>query len=268
MWEEVFYTVLEAPCLIQHVAGHDERLDLKALPMTVKDKTRTSIWSIAIAGIVIGILAWTTVPSPTHATPPQSDNKSADVKTAAPQSAPPVVSTAPLSAASAIAEGEALVNRAKEDEAVGKALLAGKSPSKQLSVPITTEEWANAKRSLGSIEKSSPEYSKAQALLKAMATHDKKNAEFLAAYEAKAKIDSRKKFATRLEQAFLDTRMNVDVSTSGTQHTVLRIEYVLASKVTANDLAKSGIVAEARSAGFKKVLFTDGYDKTWTWKLD
>lgn len=159
-----------------------------------------------------------------------------------------------------------MLARSKADYASGMAALAGKSVP--LREPIKKVEWAESKEQLASIGKDKPEYTRAQTLLKSMAAQDKKNADFWAAEVAKGKVQLRKQFAENLEQRFIDHRMNADVTVSGPQNTTLRIKYVLASKVSANDLAKSGIIEQAESAGFKVVQFTDGYTSTWTWKLN
>ena len=129
-------------------------------------------------------------------------------------------------------------------------------------------EWENARAHLGAIDKGKPEYAQAQAMLGTMAAKDKKDAAFVAIEDAKAKVAGRKEFAARREKSFIESRMNADVTVQGAQNTTLRIKYVLASKVSANDLSKSGIIEKAETEGFKLVQFTDGYDSTWSWKLN
>ena len=160
------------------------------------------------------------------------------------------------------------MKRSKTLELWSKASLAGKASAIPPGGLITKVEWANARAQLQAIEKGKPEYIRAQALLSAMALKDKKDAEFVAAEEAKAKVSQRKQFAAQLEQTFVESRMNADVTAQGSQNTTLRIKYVLASKVSANDLSKSGIIEKAEAAGFKLLQFTDGYESTWSWKLN
>lgn len=166
-----------------------------------------------------------------------------------------------------IQEGEAMLKRWREREAWAAATLAGKKLKQPDSKPVTKQEWADVKAHLSSIKATQPQYQKAQAILSAMAEEDKKAAAADAAFQATAKVDARKGFAKNLEQVFIEKRMNTDVSAYGPKNTILKIKWALASKVTANDLSKSGIVEQAEKAGFKKLIFTDGYDSSWTWDL-
>jgi hypothetical protein len=226
----------------------------------VRKKTSVLVWIIVGLvgfGVLSSMFAGTSDPPKVATTSPPP------ARTSVPVPAQKV----PLDAGSAIAEGEALLKRSKALDTWSKASLAGKSASIPAGGLITKVEWANAGEHLGAIEKGRPEYAQAQALLSVMAAKDKKDAEFVAVEAAKAKIASRKQFAAHLEQSFIESRMNADVTAQGPQNTTLRIKYVLASKVSANDLSKSGVIEKAETAGFKLVQFTDGYNSTWSWKL-
>ena len=72
-------------------------------------------------------------------------------------------------------------------------------------------------------------------------------------------------FAEWMENHFLDERMNVTVTASGKDKTVLTIKWALASNVTGRDLQKSGMIETAQRAGFRKVRFTDGFDFGYEW---
>lgn len=166
-----------------------------------------------------------------------------------------------------IKEGEAMIKRWREREAWATAKLAGKNIKEPDSKPVLKQEWADVKAHLSSIKSTQPQYEKSQALLVAMAEEDKKAAVADAAFQAASWVDARKEFAKRLEQVFIEKRMNTDVSASGPKNTILRIKRALASKVSANDMSKSDILETAEKAGFKKVVFTDGYDFAWQWEL-
>lgn len=167
-----------------------------------------------------------------------------------------------------IANAQALLQRSREWEAWGESSLAGKKPKMPNSKPVMKEEWSAAQSRLDAIKPKQAQYQKAQGLLRAMAEDDKRRAAASAKFEARARIGARKEFAKNLEQLFIERRMNTDVTASGPKNTVLEIKWVLASKVTANDLGKSGIIEKAEQAGFKKVIFTDGYDRAWRWDLN
>ena len=99
--------------------------------------------------------------------------------------------------------------------------------------------------------------------------HDAEESKKEALAEAVTKVALRVSCAKLIENELLDQGMNVDVSATGKNQTVLRIKWILASKVLAHQLTKEqGFFASARKAGFKRVEITDGYDETWWWKLD
>jgi len=129
------------------------------------------------------------------------------------------------------------------------------------------------------IPENSKEYSEAQAILKEIepitkkivATYEK---EQKAKNEAQAKIEeklaeeNRVKFAQRAEYSFLDNRLNITVTTSGKKQTTIKLRYALMSKVFIHQVLKSEFTKNAKQAGFKKIIFTDGYDDTWTLDID
>lgn len=182
--------------------------------------------------------------------------------------APVVPPAPPMSAASTVAAGDALLKRWREREAWAKAQLAGKTLPEPAGAMVRKDEWSGMRTQLSAIAPSAPEYKRAQAVLKGMDEEDKKAAAFAAAELEKAKVTARKDYAKALEQSLIDKRMNVDVTASGPNNTTLTIKYVLANKVIVNDMQKSGIVEQAFEKGFKQVRLTDGYDSSWTWKND
>lgn len=161
--------------------------------------------------------------------------------------------------------------RIKEESVIAPIIQEGETILKRRrapdSKPVTKQEWDNAKARLNSIKETQPQYQKAKALLTEMAVVDKKAAAANAVLLAKARVEARKDFARTLENTFIEKRMNTDVTANGPKNTILHIKWVLATKVTANDLSKSGLLQQAENAGFKKVAFTDGYDREFYWDL-
>lgn len=161
--------------------------------------------------------------------------------------------------------------RIKEESAIAPIIQEGEAILKRRRTPdgklVTKQEWANAKASLNSIKETQPQYQKAKALLSEMEVVDKNAVAANAILVAKARVEARKEFARKLENTFIEKRMNTDVTADGPKNTVLHIKWVLATKVTANDLSKSGILEQAENAGFKKVIFTDGYNREFLWNL-
>lgn len=73
-------------------------------------------------------------------------------------------------------------------------------------------------------------------------------------------------FAKTFEDHLLDSGLDADVDTIGKHHTILRVKYVLASKVMVYQLQKNNELPfdDMRNIGFKKFILTDGYDNEWT----
>lgn len=84
------------------------------------------------------------------------------------------------------------------------------------------------------------------------------------AENAKAEMLGRDALAKSMENSMLSEGYNMDVNAVGANHTTLRIKYILVSKAFAYQMSQSSeIVSNARAAGFKKIVLTDGYDEQW-----
>lgn len=81
--------------------------------------------------------------------------------------------------------------------------------------------------------------------------------------DAKKAEQTRKKYASTLEYNFLDNKLNVEVSTQGKDNTQLKLKYALMSKVFVHQLLKTDFAENTKKLGFKKIIFTDGYNDTW-----
>jgi hypothetical protein len=72
-------------------------------------------------------------------------------------------------------------------------------------------------------------------------------------------------YASVLTESFVKNGMDVKISATGAKKDVLRLKFVLMSQPLVykfqNELK---IPEQARSFGFKKVIYTDGYNETWT----
>jgi hypothetical protein len=91
----------------------------------------------------------------------------------------------------------------------------------------------------------------------------------LAADEERQADENRVALASRLENGFLDSSMDVTVTATGQDHTTLRVAWVGVSRVTAYKMSKESVIFQsARAAGFKRIEISDGYGSEWYWKLD
>jgi len=106
---------------------------------------------------------------------------------------------------------------------------------------------------------------KAQAAAQAAnAAETRKNA----AEKARLDMLGRDAMAKSIEDGMLSEGYNVDVNAIGSNHTILRIKFILVDKAFAYQTAHSPeIIGTAREAGFKKIVLTDGYDELWNINL-
>lgn len=78
----------------------------------------------------------------------------------------------------------------------------------------------------------------------------------------------RKVFAKLLGSDMLESHRDYKINAIGKNSETLKIQYILMSRplvhTLINDPATTNV---AQSLGFKKVIFTDGYDNTWTYDL-
>lgn len=121
-----------------------------------------------------------------------------------------------------------------------------------------------AERFLLSIKPEAAEYSEAQKLLKKIDGWKQKiidNSRKEIAAELKAK---RLIYAPIVENQFLDRGYDVTVKVEGKDATVLKIRWILVSRVLVHHISKDQqLIKTWRDMGFKKVLLTDGYRSHW-----
>jgi len=82
---------------------------------------------------------------------------------------------------------------------------------------------------------------------------------------AKVSQQQRALYASAAEEIFVKNGMDVKVSASGAKKDQLRLKYVLMSQPLVYKFQNEmKINHRARLFGFKKIIYTDGYDETWT----
>lgn len=119
----------------------------------------------------------------------------------------------------------------------------------------------DARESLQLINYTDKEYAEAQKLLREV---ERREAEI----EEWSKTAARKLVAEQMERNYLEKNMDVTVTVSGPNNTTIKLKYVLISRPLVYQLTNdSEFMGNLRSAGFKKVIFTDGYFNTWTQDL-
>ncbi|MNF67105.1 hypothetical protein D3C84_489110 [compost metagenome] len=72
-------------------------------------------------------------------------------------------------------------------------------------------------------------------------------------------------YASASEKIFVKSGMDVEVSATGSKKEQLRLKYVLMSQPLVYKFQNEVKLPEqARAIGFKKIIYSDGYDHTWT----
>jgi hypothetical protein len=169
-------------------------------------------------------------------------------------------------AAKATADERAAFERLSPAEHLAEAKKLLKVEGKEASI-------SEGLKHLAAIDKTSAIYRQADQTRRefqvAKAKHDAEEVKKRATAEAVAKRLLRSELAKAIENKMLDEGLNVEVSAIGGDQTVLRIKWILVSKVVAHQLAKeASFFSTARELGFKRIEITDGYEETWWWKLN
>lgn len=78
----------------------------------------------------------------------------------------------------------------------------------------------------------------------------------------------RVEYAHRLETSYLDKGMDVHVRVQGKMKDSITLKYVLFSRPAVHKIHQDGkLLDEMRQLGFRKAVFADGYDTSWTFDL-
>ena len=83
-----------------------------------------------------------------------------------------------------------------------------------------------------------------------------------------AKLTARRVMAKAMEEKMLQQGFDCYISTSGKDHRVFTMKYVLMSRPFVYKIQNEmTLLQDLREAGFHKAVFTDGYDDTWSFDL-
>lgn len=84
----------------------------------------------------------------------------------------------------------------------------------------------------------------------------------------KVELLLREVFAKNMERSLLDKGITTDIQAKGNNKQILEYKYALMSKAVVYKLVNEGNALEtAKKAGFKKIVFTDGFNSSWTYDL-
>lgn len=129
----------------------------------------------------------------------------------------------------------------------------------------------DAKKHLTAIQQNAPEAVEKENLLKEVAKREKEKEDAAKKKLAAEKkitdnvmVQMRKDFANKLELTHLDRGMDTTVTTEGKEHRSLRVRWILMSRPLVHKFINdSNYMATIKSMGFKKLIYTDGYNNTW-----
>ncbi|MFZ5447991.1 MAG: hypothetical protein ACOZFS_05075 [Thermodesulfobacteriota bacterium] len=124
-----------------------------------------------------------------------------------------------------------------------------------------------AKKHLETIKKENDEYKEAQLLLKEIEKKRKLDMEFAKKLGIKLEIENRKNYVKQLELNYLEAGLDIEVSISGKNQTTITLKNILLSRPVIYKLTKDGeLLSKFKSLGFKKAVFSDGYN-SYTYDL-
>lgn len=128
---------------------------------------------------------------------------------------------------------------------------------------------ADAKKHLLTIKKDAAEWPESQKLLAEVKKRETEIDKVSKVLVAKLMSDQRKDFAKKYEISLLDQGLDTHVSTQGKNSTILRIEWVMISRPLVHKMINNqDFMGNLKRLGFLKVVMADGYEHSWSTKID
>jgi hypothetical protein len=162
----------------------------------------------------------------------------------------------------------------KEQEAPPKVL----TPAEHLLVakeilstkkPLTIAEVDQAGKHLRSIAPTLPEHKEVPPLLRRIAVEEKRIAKEAADKLTREGVAGRQQYVEELEKEYLRKGYDVHLTATGPHKTLFTFKFILVSRPLVYQLSESDtFIAALRSRGFKKAVFTDGYNSQWNLNLE
>lgn len=126
-----------------------------------------------------------------------------------------------------------------------------------------------ARTHLEEIKQADPEYSEAQKLLQELDKRDLEIEKSARKLDLETKRQQRIALADRMEKDWLMQGKDFYVTTSGKDHTTIKIKFRWLTRPDVYQLMQNRqFTAPLDAAGFTKLIFTDGRDHTWTYEMD
>lgn len=123
----------------------------------------------------------------------------------------------------------------------------------------------DAKKHLSAIPNNAPEYIESQKLTAEVAKREIEIQKAVKILAEKLMIEQRKDFAKKYELSLLNSGMDTTITTEGKDSTGLKMKWVLMSRPIAYKIINDeSAMSNLKNIGFKKIIFTDGHDSTWS----
>lgn len=146
-------------------------------------------------------------------------------------------------------------------------LAAGYKPNKD----VTKAQFGNingAKTHLTAIKKEDREYQEAQILLKEVSRREQAVRRASVILLKQMQIEKRVSAGKEIENIFVKTGMDVYVTLSGKEKDIITMTYLLWSRPLAYKyMNNDSFYSILKNTGFKKAVFDDKYNNTWTYSI-
>jgi hypothetical protein len=125
----------------------------------------------------------------------------------------------------------------------------------------SSDEWLTEAQAFGASKNSVARTKKKIATSEHQAAAEAKHKEAEAQKALREEgVSARREMAERMRTSFLDSGLDIKVKTSGRYADRITFEYVLFNDVWSHRFQKEGVIGQLRTAGFKRIDLTDGYD--------
>lgn len=130
--------------------------------------------------------------------------------------------------------------------------------------------WADLRK----VSKDDLQYSQARRAAQGLERCRRKLRKDLVAVTLGIRKRAREDWARTFERQMLDQGMDVRVSLRGSRKTVVKVTYVLIGRVGVHQITNGGsmrpgsTLANLQDLGFRKVVFSDGYDESYSYDLE
>ena len=135
--------------------------------------------------------------------------------------------------------------------------------------PLTAADIGSLDRHLAEIAPDDPEFKYVPALKKEVATAESRLVEEFVARRRSEASAARQAYVEEVERHYLENGFDIQLNASGPENSVLTFKFASAARPLADRLSNSeSFLTGLRGRGFKKVVFNDASDASWSVDFD